>query len=124
MQPDQWQELLKFLLTTLQEGKAFTVEQAPQFVRELLLWKFYEHAFWCGIGGLWILAGLIAGQFFARYCAFDDDERRLSRWISGLIGLAIGTIVIATHAYGMVKINMAPRVVLVEMVRDLISNRR
>lgn len=124
MQPPQLDGLLKFLTDTLQQGKDFSMEQAPLFVRELLMWRFYEAAFWCGVGVVIILAGFVAAQFFARCVADDEDERRIAYWVPPLIAIAIGSLVIGSNVYTMVQIRVAPRVVLVETVRDIIAGPR
>lgn len=124
MQPSQLEQLLKFLLDTLEQGKDFTQTQAPQFVQELLRWKFYEAAFFVCLGIFLIFCGVLVGQFFARVSAETEEERRAAHWIPFLAGLAIGAMVIFANVYTMVEVKVAPRVVLVEMVRDLISTKR
>lgn len=125
MQTSQLDQLLKFLTDTLQQGKDFTIEQAPKFVQELLWWKYYEALFWCGVGVLFMVFGIVLGQFmvgfYTKELGGDADERRCARWLPSLGGFVLGCAFIATNVYTMVEIKVAPRVVLVEMVRSLIA---
>ena len=51
----------------------------------------------------------------------EQSERRTARWLPSIAGFVIGFIVIIANARTMVQVKVAPRVVLVEMVRDLIA---
>lgn len=133
MQTSQLDQLLKFLTETLQQGKDFTVDQAPKFVQELLYWRFYEAVFWCGVGVAIVIAGALAGQFLVGFWKLEpnekkgygyDSERRMARWLPMLCGLFLGFVVISNNVYTMVQIKVAPRVVLVEMVRNLVAGQR
>lgn len=119
-------QLLKFLADTLQEGKEFSVEQAPQFVRELLVWRFYQAAVLCCVGVFIIVLGAILGQYFSGFWdkTRDGEEHRNARWIPSLAGLIIGAIIIGMSASDMIQIKVAPRVVVVEMVRGLLAGQR
>lgn len=116
----QLDQLLKFLTESLQQGKDFAVDQAPQFVRELLLWRFYQCEIWIGVGVFLLILGLLVGQLLA---GFNDDpsDRRLARWMPSLGGFVLCFIFVAANTWDMVQIKVAPRVVLVQMVRDLIA---
>lgn len=121
---NQLAQLLKFLTETLQQGKDFTVDQAPQFVRELLAWKFYQCEVFIGVGVFIIVLGLLAAWWAGGFQACKDDADTRHFWRGGLslLGFVIGFAMISTNIYDMVQIKVAPRVVVVEMVRNLISN--
>lgn len=121
MNPSQLDQLLKFLTETLQQGKDFTLEQAPQFVKELLYWRFYEAAFFVGLGVALLLVGLIVTWFL---CSSEDDEVRAFRGVPLLVGLAAFLILGSVNIHTMIQVKVAPRVVLVEMVRYLVAGQR
>lgn len=123
----QLDQLLKFLTETLQQGKDFSLEQAPQFVRELLAWKFYASAIYaCLVCLLAIVTSEIVGPFLRQQLTYDNETEagdrvvRAVRWCAAFVAI----IGIAVNVSVMVKVKVAPRVVLVEMVRDLIAPRR
>jgi hypothetical protein len=122
MQPSQLDQLLKFLTETLQQGKDFTIDQAPQFVRELLVWRFYEAAFFIAIGGfVALIIGTIGASFIAD-CNGDDGPT--AKKFVRLAACLIFAFALGLNGYTMVQVKVAPRVVIIEMVRDLISARR
>lgn len=115
MQPTQLDALLKFLTDTLAQGKDFTLEQAPLFVRELLLWRFWSDAIWAAsITAAMLVVAVAVGWW-------DDDA---SRWFTRTWCALIIVIAVSMNAYDMVKVTVAPRVVLVEEVRRLIGGQR
>lgn len=118
----QLDQLLKFITETLQEGKDFTVAQAPKFVQEILWWKYYEALFWCGVGIGVIVFGALLGQFLTGFYETKEDweERRTARWLPLLGGLVLGFCIITSNIYTIIQVRVAPRVVLVEMVRDML----
>lgn len=123
MQTDELARLLKFLTDTLQETKDFTVDQAPAFVRELLLWRFWEAATWAAI---WTCIGVLLLTVGARFAGrlFEDDDDHLARTIVRGIACVILVLAWSTNALTMVQVKVAPRVVLVEMARDMIAGPR
>lgn len=123
MEPGQLERLLKFLTDTLQQGKDFTLDQAPQFVQELLRWKFYEAGFWVGVGILIMLLGLLIGHIVHNATEGDEDDN-LFKWIPRIIGCLMGILFVLVNVYTMIQISVAPRVVVLEMVRDLLITHR
>lgn len=122
MQTTQLDQLLKFLTETLQQGKDFTVEQAPQFVRELLMWRFYEAAIWavclCAVAVL--LATL--GASLLSELGFDDDARRIAKRIVRVAAALLAIMALGANGMTMVRIKVAPRVVVAESIRSMITN--
>lgn len=131
MQPSQLDQLLKFLTETLQQGKDFTVDQAPKFVQELLAWRYYESLYFVALGVALLVAGWVVAFFVGRgvarakaasksgYCEYAGAQ-----WCIGLGVTVASALVIGFNGYTMVQVRVAPRVVIVEMARDLISSRR
>lgn len=129
MNGNQLEQLLKFLTDTLQQGKDFTVDQAPQFVRELLAWQFYQAAIFTGLGVVIMLAGWIIAALIIRRVNKAKAEKRYSeidgvQWLVGIVGTLAGVIILVVNIQAMIQVRVAPRVVIVEMVRSLISERR
>jgi membrane protease YdiL (CAAX protease family) len=131
MQSSQLDQLLKFLTETLQQGKDFTVDQAPKFVQELLMWRFYESLYFVVLGAALLLFGwavaFFVGRGVARVKAASKNgycEYAGAQWIIGLGATIVSAIVISINGYTMVQVKVAPRVVLVEMVRNLIAGQR
>lgn len=125
MNPTQLDQLLKFLTDTLQEGKDFTLEQAPQFVRELLLWRFWHAAvFMAAFVGVAVVFATFVASAVADGVADTPEENKIIRrwWRIGAAVLAI--IAISSNGMTMIQVKVAPRVVLVEMVRDILGGRR
>lgn len=120
MEADKLQALLKFLLDTLQEGKAFTVEQAPQFVQELLKWQFYEAVFFAGSALLFgAVAQVAIWSVVRRMLAKDIDHGAVS--FVRIVAVAVSLSIALANIHTAIKVKVAPRVVLVEAVRGLIS---
>lgn len=127
MEPNQLNQLLQFLLDSLQQTKDFTIEQAPLIIQELLLWKFYSSmiyaAVWSAIG---ILIGTLGKQFMAGLMQEGRSDEitivntgRLIR----LIGIFVVLVAISVNGYTMLQVKVAPRVVLMEAVKGFISGR-
>ena len=117
---EQLEQLLKFLLDTLQQGKEFTLEQAPQFVRELLLWEFWSWAAWAVF---WTMVSLLGATYIASKGDPNCDDGP-SPVLIRIISITIGLIALMVCGYHMIKVTVAPRLVLVEMMRQLISGNK
>lgn len=117
-QASQLDQLLKFLLESLQQGKDFTMEQAPQFVQEILTWRYYEALFYIGLGVALFLVGVIA--FFVVRRAAKGTEAEGIEILPLAIGGVVAFIMIAVNSYTAIQVTVAPRVVLVSMVREML----
>lgn len=121
----QLAELLKFLTDTLQQGKDFTLAQAPLFVKELLMWQVMQA--WIFIG-VWTVVALILVTFVRKFfiyaaCLHDDEDSR--RTLNYGMFTTAGVILLiawATNLWTIIEVYVAPRVVVLEMVRSLISS--
>jgi hypothetical protein len=122
---DQLAQLLKFLTDTLQQGKDFTIDQAPQFVRELLVWRFYEAMLYMIFFSLsFLVVGVGLERVIIDTMAVDDkDKRTVKVWIYPIMFLFI-VFAIGINSFTMIQVKVAPRVVIVKMVRELLSNQR
>jgi hypothetical protein len=128
---DQLEQLLKFLLDSLKETKDFTIEQAPIVVKEYLHWYLAESVFWAV---LWLVIGVVAAIAVGRFIdACSDATNEFDKpSASAVRAMKIGfrtllacitTVFVATQVYDIIKVTVAPRVVLIDFVRDTISGR-
>lgn len=108
-------------------GGEFAAEQAPLLVQEFLAWTFWEAT-------LAMVASLAAAALLGLAC------RKLVKWnhaaesyvdaeplivggvVTGLVGLMM-LIPAAINAHKMVKVSVAPRVVLVEEVGRILGRK-
>ena len=122
---------LDFLDTTAKDGTDFLIEQAPLVVQDFLTWEFWHHILY----GVWLLiipalllAALICGWIaLYRYYSKGDAEHGEPA-IMGLLGSFIGLAIIASistcgikHWLMALKIHVAPRVYLLEHIREFIK---
>jgi hypothetical protein len=110
-------ELLGFI-ETLKSGADYVKGEAPAYVQEYLNWVFYGNlllaaAFAIAINILWIVAIVVVK------CEriHDDEGRNLFCWVltAAILGLAM------FPASEIVKVKVAPRVVILEHVSTLIN---
>jgi hypothetical protein len=130
MENEQLQQLLKFFLDTLAQGKDFALEQAPQFVRELLAWRVAEDIFWIVIFALFIGSAIAFTGHWAKQglkakdlSRGEESDLRVLYWLPKVIGAVIFLIVLAVSGYDLVKVKVAPRVVIVEIVTGMLPKR-
>lgn len=127
---NQLAQLLKFLTETLQQGKDFTIEQAPQFVKELLMWRYTEALYFCALGATLVLASWVIAAFLTRRIAKEKAASKSGysgldggNWMVAIGGTVVGALIIGMNLYTAVQVKVAPRVVVVEMVRSLIAGQ-
>lgn len=124
MEPNQLNQLLQFLLDTLQQSKDFTLDQAPLFVKELLWWRFYQAAFYLG---WWTVACITAGTYGAKFMSaamnLNGDDALLCKRLIRIIAIAFFMFSLGINGYTMLQVKVAPRVVLMEAVKGFISGR-
>ena len=108
-------------------GGEFAAEQAPLLVQEFLAWTFWE-ATLAMIA--WLLAAALLGLMCRKFCKWgraavsylDQNPLFLGCVLSGLFGLVM-LIPAAINAHKMVKVSVAPRVVLVEEVGRILGRK-
>jgi hypothetical protein len=117
-------DLLKFLSDTLQQGKDFTIEQAPLFVKELLWWNAAQSFLFIGVVTMLTIIWLVpVRKIVASANDFDASQKSTWNWTSVAIGGLFWTIFASVNVWDLVKVWIAPRVVIMEMVQQLISGR-
>jgi hypothetical protein len=122
---DAWPQLLQFVTDTLKDGKDFTVEQAPKVVQEFLRWYTAESIFWIV---LWLVLGAIwwvVSDKIAKAIEVADDaeDAAVAKLVMRIGGAIIVAIIVGNNAYCLVKVTVAPRIVLIEYARAVIGGR-
>jgi heme/copper-type cytochrome/quinol oxidase subunit 2 len=115
----QINEALQWLQSTGQSLVDFTGEQAPLYCQEVLNWTFYSNMITVIIGIIWIIGSL----FLIKPCIkawnfkYGDNDKGVAISVSTTMALVIAFFFIPItimSVVDMVKIKVAPRMVLVE----------
>ena len=121
--------LLKYLQAgadRIERGSAFVEAEIPLVVTEYLNWCWAAHL--CGIClGVLLIAAYIPLSMackwsFKKYKDTDEDGYEVLGVILGLsaVGLVIaGTVTACFNTYQLVKVSVAPRVVLLEKIAEI-----
>lgn len=113
------------LLTWAQQGGAFVKEQAPLYAQELLAWEFWSSALLMIPGLTFTVVSFLLIRSGARIWRENDGKAFIlqkdpfNAMFPGIICGIIALAVVATAAHGMVKVTVAPRVVLVEKLQGI-----
>lgn len=103
----------------LSSAEAFLKAEVPTFVQEYMNWIFYSSLFNVII---FLLGAVIAAYFINKICKIEypsDEESGI--FIVSCIALVLFSTIIFFEAKRVIKIVVAPRVILLEEVRDLIK---
>jgi hypothetical protein len=133
------QRLLGYLETLeagVKESGEFLVEQTPLFVQELIAWHFWSYMLYALI---WFICSFVAYRIGAMIYAISSEERaKTARERSGgedecviattifctvfrLVALALAIVAIYRVTYA-IQAKVAPRVVIVESLRNTVSS--
>ena len=99
----------------------FIVEQTPLLAQEYLVWYWWEHALVLAGGVLFLLT--VPFSIYLAYKVgkiFREAEPVIGAGILALIGLIAGLSMIWTSTAHVIKVSVAPRVVLLEAAKDLL----
>lgn len=97
----------------------FVVEQTPLLAQEYLAWMFWSNVF---IAALTLLVAAVCGlicYLLIRASKKHPGVLAEAVFLSGFFGLVCVAIA-CTAAYDAIKVTVAPRVVLLEAVKDLL----
>lgn len=118
-------EYLATILGGLQQGGEWLAGELPLFVRELLLFKTAEHAWWFGLGVAVVLGcGWIirrAARAEGRWFEPGDGEPKFFMALLGTIGLIPGIAMALNNIVPLFKVTLAPRLYLMEWLLDRLS---
>lgn len=108
------------------KGGDFIGDQAPEVAREWLAWEFWDSI---TIAVVFLLAAILCG-FAVRLVAkmetpaSDDAKTSLSILALGLLVLiGLSLFMIASYGKAAVKVCVAPRVVLIEKVAEVVKGK-
>jgi uncharacterized membrane protein len=115
----QINEALQWLQSTGQSLVDFTGEQAPLYCQEVLNWTFYSNMITVIIGIIWIIGSL----FLIKPCIKSWNFGYGGDWKGAMISVSTSLALIMSFCFiiitifsvvDMVKVKVAPRMVLVE----------
>lgn len=115
----------------IHNGVNFVSEQAPDVVKQFLMWKFWESGAWMI---MWF--AVIALLMYLRYRAskFSIEQKEtddlnsnfpigwIVKWVSYILVGFVLVFPVRGHALNMVKIGVAPKVYIIEYVVDLVKD--
>lgn len=117
-------EALIGLIKSVKSTKDFVLEQSPEVIQQLILWKITQASIHVFIGSvlLTILAVLTFKLFNVKHdgCRWDDND---PRWISiapALSFIGIGFYFV-TQLLFLLKIHIAPKLYIIEYITNLVS---
>lgn len=115
-------EALDWLQKTGGAVQDFAVEQAPLYCREVVAWEFWSGAVFGGIGLVLMAIGLVALMKFIMWMKEDECEpngRTVPAFFVTTGCLAVGVAMASSNIPKAVKATVAPRMVIVEHLRNL-----
>lgn len=105
-------DLVKFLTTSLEQGKEFVLEQAPAVAQEIIKWEIV--AGWMALGACFI--GVLLGGILL-YFAYQEREEFLG--FLGVVAVLFSLSFAAENIRGLVKAYTAPKLVIIEEIKRL-----
>lgn len=109
-------------------------KEAPEVVKEFMLWKFVHHAIWLGLFAVISATAYYWSRHFKKaaeacppptpraYRPDDDHDKSLFialRYVFVVVALILMLVGGFTNLYSMLKIKLAPRVYIIEYVVDM-----
>ena len=126
----QLAEILKKGLETAEKTGNFIVEQAPDLIRQLLIWKTVEYS-------IYVIMGISLMIYFHRWTKKvtkemkekkdDYEDYFMSSFANLLIAvgqisfLIIGIVLIAANLHSLIQIVFAPKIYLIEYTAQLLG---
>lgn len=119
-------ELLTWLEESIKSGAAFAGNQIPLFIQDLLRYNFWTSLIMFSVGFVWAVftLGLVWKSFFSKNSIeFSDDD--FGKGLVVFFMLLLGSVfspMIMTKNTDWFKISVAPRVYLVDYMKDQIKS--
>lgn len=113
--------ILDYLKTLGTELEGATREQAPLVIKEFLAWYTYSSVFWIGFG---VFIWLLAFTVFKVLRSYKSEEATTLATVLLVVGTMASIPVIATSTFDLIKVQVAPRLVLIEKVSELVNGKR
>lgn len=121
---------LDSLETTVTNSKDFVLDQAPDIAQQYVAWEFWNSLTSIGLGSIPLIISILIAICFYFYIKnktkLSDDEQGFGVFIGfiSIVSLIIFSITSATCLPTVVKTKIAPKVIIMEKVSDLIRNNR
>jgi uncharacterized membrane protein SpoIIM required for sporulation len=110
-------ELMTWLEQVIKTTADFTAEQVPLFIQELLTYNFYMSLGWFVMGLLIIITTIISTYKFIKWMNRTHNWDAFPVLTLSFISIIVGIVMSADHL-DWIKIKLAPRVYLMEYVKD------
>lgn len=130
-------EILQKTLETAQKAGDFVVEQTPDLIQQLMLYKTMEYGVFTTIGlvvmltGLWYLREAVRASNYSQYPSGSPLHTKYHNkygkgwdewgWPVGVLILGAGAAVFLLFAFSFAKITLAPKVWLLEYTASLLK---
>jgi hypothetical protein len=107
------------IIDSLLKAKDFAVDQAPDVIRQLMIWNAIE---WVGYGVLWItILGLCVWLLIDCIRKKEPhNDYEIGAFLSA-VGCFIMTLSVFICVFGVLKIWLAPKVWLIEYAANLVK---
>ena len=124
---DKTDKLVEWLTDAAQKGGDFIEREAPLFAQEAVAWAFWAGIIGIAIGACLLLAGAVLAWNAWRLSHFPECDfgkapnatslAQLGSGAASVLFVVIGLLAIGCNIYGVVKSQVAPRVVIVQSLR-------
>lgn len=112
--------ILNYLQSLGSELEGVAREQTPIIIQEFLSWYTFSALFWIGFGVFIWLLGFTVSKFLR---ASKAEEAVVVGYACLVISTMAAIPVVWANVYDLIKVRVAPRLVLIEKVSDLINGR-
>lgn len=115
---DKTLNIINWLESAIKTSTDFASEQIPLFIQELLHYNFVMSLIWFSVG---IATFIIIAYYTRKFCKWMTEEDNWDEYSPAVIFFAmalIGCIIFSACHMDWIKIKLAPRVYLMEYVKD------
>ena len=116
-------ELLTWLEQTIKTTANFTAEQIPLFVQELLRYHYWMSLSYFILGLVGTISTIWSGCVYVKWCLKDDGDKEdcIPFVLFWIVPLAVSIITFFNNVEW-IMIQLAPRLFLLEYVKELIKH--
>lgn len=113
--------LIDWFTQTASASEDFIIEQAPLYAQEVVAWAFWSGVIAAAIGSFVLVLCLAASLWVLWKAKSEDDESYLVMFLPIVVVVAVSLGVTAPLVSQAVKAHVAPRVVILEHVQQLVN---
>ena len=114
-------EIVHDTISVLKDAKNFVLDQAPKVIKEFLVWRMTQCAFWLVFGLLLVGLTFIASWRIVVNTKPGSEERALATVLRWAVAPLLFFAFVGPNVYEMLYIYLAPRVYLIENVAYLLK---